>query len=315
MSSSSDPTPTAAFLAESRVAQYLFRGSWRELPVFQGQSILKRTVQTNHIVPLAIATVFVFARRIWGIDDTLITISWFGSVLLTILDCPIVKYGAGRHIQTLTLADIRPNDILAYVVRLVYQLVLTGTKLGICFFCLRVFTDRKSRYIIFGLIGFIITVKIPLLLVQIFPCKPVADAWRFPIQIVRSMNSMQSIIAAIARTKLVVQLSDSHDPSWDDVVVERWCVIEVNTELFCVSIATTKPLMRKAFLNLRSTYGQLLRMPTLDESLALVRMAQEQRPIVATGLWHLNSIVPMTMIASSVQQSQVLGRSRQDSKR
>ena len=77
----------------------------------------------------------------------------FGSVLLTMLDCLIVKYGAGRHIQTLTVADIQPNDIMAYIVRLVYQLVLSGTKLGICCFYLRVFVDRNSRYLIFGLIG------------------------------------------------------------------------------------------------------------------------------------------------------------------
>jgi hypothetical protein len=68
----------------------------------------------------------------------------------------LTRYGAGRHIQTLTLADIQPQDILAYTVRLIYQLVLSGTKLGICFFHLRVFPDRNSRYIIFGLIAFIV---------------------------------------------------------------------------------------------------------------------------------------------------------------
>jgi len=88
-----------------------------------------------------------------------------GSAILTILDCVLTRYGAGRHIQTLTLADIRPQNILAYTVRLIYQLFLRGTKLGICFFYLRVFPDRNSRYIIFGLIAFIILFTIPLLLV------------------------------------------------------------------------------------------------------------------------------------------------------
>jgi uncharacterized membrane protein len=89
----------------------------------------------------------------------------------------LTRYGAGKHIQTLTLADIQPQDILAYTVRLIYQLVLSGTKLGICFFYLRVFSDRNSRYIIFGLIAFIVLFTIPLILVQIFQCKPVTDAW------------------------------------------------------------------------------------------------------------------------------------------
>jgi uncharacterized membrane protein len=104
-----------------------------------------------------------------------------GSAILTILDCMLTRYGAGRLIQTLTLADIQvwiqPQDILAYTVRLIYQLVLSGTKLGICFFYLRLFLGRNSRYIIFGLIALIVFFTIPFLLVQIFQCKPVTNAW------------------------------------------------------------------------------------------------------------------------------------------
>jgi hypothetical protein len=36
---------------------------------------------------------------------------------------------------------------------------------------------RTSRYVIFGIMAFVVLFTTPLLLVQVFQCKPVTDAW------------------------------------------------------------------------------------------------------------------------------------------
>jgi hypothetical protein len=93
------------------------------------------------------------------------------------IDMSLVKFGTGRHVQLSSLSDVNSTLILSYAVRLVYQFVLSTTKIAVCFFYLRVFTDRTSRYITYGIISYIVLFTIPLMLVQIFQCDPISDAW------------------------------------------------------------------------------------------------------------------------------------------
>ncbi|KAI5455601.1 hypothetical protein BGZ63DRAFT_368667, partial [Mariannaea sp. PMI_226] len=133
------------------------------------------------IIPMVLSSLFVFARlytrgiltRSWGIDDTLITISWFGAIALSILNCICVTYGMGSHQYLQNAAEAVTTAWLSYALRLIYQLVLGTTKLGICMFYLRVFQDRTSQILVFSMIGFICLFTVPLEIYVALRCREV----------------------------------------------------------------------------------------------------------------------------------------------
>ena len=89
----------------------------------------------------------------------------------------LIKYGTGRHFQLATYPDVTNQIILSYAVRLIYHFALSTTKLAVCFFYLRVFTDRRSRYICYGIMTYIVLFTIVLMFTMVFQCTPISDAW------------------------------------------------------------------------------------------------------------------------------------------
>jgi hypothetical protein len=95
-----------------------------------------------------------------------------------------MQYGAGKHI------DFSPSAIqsgitaskLGFISRLLYQLTLCLTKLGICTFYLRIFQDRVSKRLNYAMMCAMVAYTIPLELVIIFQCNPVKGAWDFTIR-------------------------------------------------------------------------------------------------------------------------------------
>jgi hypothetical protein len=61
---------------------------------------------------------------------------------------------------------------MSYVARVFYQFVLCTTKLGICSFYFRVFQDRRSKILIYSLIGFIVVFSVPLEIYVLVQCRP-----------------------------------------------------------------------------------------------------------------------------------------------
>ena len=78
----------------------------------------------------------------------------------------------GHHQSLQTPAEAITTAWLSYALRLIYQLVLATTKLGICAFYLRVFQDRKSRIWVFFLMGYICLYTIPLEIYVAARCQP-----------------------------------------------------------------------------------------------------------------------------------------------
>ena len=190
-------------------------------------------VLAGTIVPTIFSTLFVLARlytrsiitKNWGSDDTLITISWvrytaslsrtkltihqFASLGLAVLDCLFVKFGTGHHSSLQTLPDIRAILKLAFASRVVYQFVICTTKLGICTFYLRVFQDKRSKMLIFLLLGFIMITALVVELAFIFACKPVSGAWAIPQTCASPFasfyaNTITSVMADVALMVFVI---------------------------------------------------------------------------------------------------------------
>ncbi len=100
-----------------------------------------------------------------------------GGVVLTILNCVLVKYGAGRHIVTLTLHDIKMTIVLGFLCRVVYQFMLMTTKFAVCAFYLRIFQDRTSKIFIWVMIAATAGFTIPLFFGIMFRCNPVGGVF------------------------------------------------------------------------------------------------------------------------------------------
>jgi hypothetical protein len=115
----------AAYLAQTRIPQLL----------------------AKTIIPTTIETIFVLARansrgilgNNWGHDDTLIIIAEVINLVLATLNGVGIKFGAGIHVQFMTLPNLVGALKIGFIARLLYQLCPCLTKLGICAFYLRVF--------------------------------------------------------------------------------------------------------------------------------------------------------------------------------
>ncbi|KAH9215919.1 hypothetical protein DL95DRAFT_297998, partial [Leptodontidium sp. 2 PMI_412] len=143
------------------------------------------SVLAGSIIPHVISSVFVVARlysrkfisNSWGADDTLISISWVGSIFLGVIQCLFVEFGAGYHQDRLTSEDVLSMKKLSFANRMVFQFVICTTKLGICAFYLRLFRDKWSRWFLYALLAIVAALSLSMELTIIFSCKPISDAW------------------------------------------------------------------------------------------------------------------------------------------
>lgn len=93
------------------------------------------------------------------------------------MDCLFVRFGTGRHSSLQSISDLIATLKLAFASRVTYQFVICMTKLGICSFYLRVFQDKRSKMMVYSLLGFIVVSALIIELAFIFACKPVSNAW------------------------------------------------------------------------------------------------------------------------------------------
>ena len=155
------------------------------------------------ILPSAIVSLFVLARfysrgyllRSWGYDDSWILVSWvvlhdaakfhatltkyqiLGGIALTILNCLLTRFGAGRHVQApinQNLSSLERQLQLAFASRILYQTCLMTTKIAICEFYKRIFSDRRSRIFIWCMIASVVAFSIPVSLSVVFECKTIS---------------------------------------------------------------------------------------------------------------------------------------------
>jgi hypothetical protein len=82
-------------------------------------------------------------------------------------------YGMGKRQALQSAADAMTTAWLSYALRLIYQVVLGTTKLGICMFYLRVFRDRTSQIFVYSMIGFICLFTVPLEIYVAVGCRHV----------------------------------------------------------------------------------------------------------------------------------------------
>ena len=98
------------------------------------------------------------------------------AIVMTVLNLEMARFGVGRHIQLSTFSDIQTILRLAFATRLIYQFALAFGKLAIAVFYLRIFPDRKSKFISYSIIAFIVGYTIPLVFLEAFQCERPSSA-------------------------------------------------------------------------------------------------------------------------------------------
>lgn len=97
---------------------------------------------------------------------------------LVTISCLFTRYGSGRHQKTVPLIDVVPQLKLALVQRLVYQLALGTTKISLCYFYLRIFTNSASdKWVPYAIMAFVTCYTVALFFVTAFGCIPPSDIW------------------------------------------------------------------------------------------------------------------------------------------
>jgi hypothetical protein len=124
---------------------------------------------------------------------------------ITILNCLFVNYGSGHHQDSLTNEDSTTAAKMSYAARTLYQIVLGTTKIGLCAFYLRVFSDRKSKLLIYYMMSFVVLFASPLVLYVIVACRPVTiENHRTPL--VCDSNTPDIYVSAICNISTDVLL-------------------------------------------------------------------------------------------------------------
>jgi len=90
----------------------------------------------------------------------------------------LVHYGAGRHASLQSPSEFISSLKLVFGACLNYTLVTGMTKLSICLCYLRLFQDPGSRFVMWGLAGFILIYTVIFAFVSVFQCSPISYAWQ-----------------------------------------------------------------------------------------------------------------------------------------
>ncbi|RDW88470.1 hypothetical protein BP6252_00502 [Coleophoma cylindrospora] len=142
-------------------------------------------ILAGNIIPMVVATVFTFARiwsravilKVWGLDDTMVVIAWIFALALIVANCIGTAFGQGHHAVDVPDDAAIPLGIISYTTSIFYTMALSLTKISICLFYLRLFTDRRSKYLIWGTMTTVLAYTIPCIFLTIFACTPVAGSW------------------------------------------------------------------------------------------------------------------------------------------
>ncbi|KAK4623368.1 Wortmanamides biosynthesis cluster protein C [Fulvia fulva] len=116
-----------------------------------------------------------------GLDDLVISIAVVLSIVLTMTMCLQVKYGMGRHADSLTDHENVWSLIWFWTSVWIYYLALCFAKLSILLQYLRIFPDRNFRKACFTLMVVIVGWTLWAFFSALFACWPIQSFWHHEI--------------------------------------------------------------------------------------------------------------------------------------
>ncbi|KAL7268336.1 hypothetical protein RUND412_009040 [Rhizina undulata] len=137
-------------------------------------------------VAFTAAITFIVTLRLWvrvkmvnlvGADDWTIVLGTLTSIALSAFAIAEVRYGAGRHVSDIPVADVTYGLKLNFISQSICVCAAALVKMSICFFLLRLAVKPIYRRICYGLLIFTGLYNISCTFEIVFQCKPIARAW------------------------------------------------------------------------------------------------------------------------------------------
>ena len=98
-------------------------------------------------------------------------------ISVTGLICALAKHGVGQHVVYVPFTNAHMIQVLGFCVRIVHIVVLTTTKLSICFFYRRIFQDSLSKISSVVLMAFMTVFTVVLFIDGFFACNVGGAFW------------------------------------------------------------------------------------------------------------------------------------------
>jgi hypothetical protein len=99
-------------------------------------------------------------------------------MFMTALNFLLIPYGIGRHVgSSPEPPPLNQISKLTFSGQMIYQLVVALTRLALCFFYVRIFQDKWSRRLMYGLIAFTSIGFLAVEFATLFRCQPTYLAW------------------------------------------------------------------------------------------------------------------------------------------
>ncbi|CAK3899103.1 related to integral membrane [Lecanosticta acicola] len=134
------------------------------------------TVVAFVVTVLRLITRISIVRKV-GLDDLVITLAVLFSIVLTVTMGEQVKYGMGRHDDTISTEDNVKNLVWFWASVWIYYPALCFTKLSILLQYLRIFPERNVRIACYALMGLIVAWTLWAFFSALFACQPIRSFW------------------------------------------------------------------------------------------------------------------------------------------
>ncbi|KAG0651037.1 hypothetical protein D0Z07_2499 [Hyphodiscus hymeniophilus] len=135
---------------------------------------------------LGLSWLFVFLRcyvkafisKSWAADDFLLIVSLIFFSTYAACSLSGIKYGTGRHVDDIPIADMPKALYFWWLCELFYTITTVFIRLSIAVFLLRIAIKPLHRGIIFGTLGTVIAFSLFYFFLIIFQCHPVSFFWQ-----------------------------------------------------------------------------------------------------------------------------------------
>lgn len=99
-------------------------------------------------------------------------------MIMTFLNILLIPLGIGRHIGSISPPSISQISKITFSGQMIYQLVLALTRLAMCIFYVKIFQDKWSRRLVYGLIALTSIGFLAVEFATLFRCQPTHLAWK-----------------------------------------------------------------------------------------------------------------------------------------
>lgn len=132
----------------------------------------------------AVALAFVIIRLVarWSVlgwDDACVGAAWLIGAAVSVLNVLMAQHGLGKDIWTIPVDQITNMLFLFYLTEPLYVTSTMLTKIGLCFFLLRIFPDRGFQITMWAIIGTGAATTVAFVFGLIFQCLPIRYFWLF----------------------------------------------------------------------------------------------------------------------------------------